>query len=66
MPTTPGGADGDPAFATLQDRGAATEGMDVNQYASVHRFDDLPYGGRVELQDTAGDDAAVGRIRTHM
>lgn len=63
---TAGGADHDSAFAALQERGAATEGMGVDQYASVHSFDDLPSGGRIELQDTAGDDAAVDRIRTHM
>jgi hypothetical protein len=63
---TTGAADHDSAFAALQDRGAATEGMGVDQYASAHSFDDLPYGGRIELQDTVGDDAAVGRIRTHM
>jgi hypothetical protein len=40
--------------------------MGVDQYASAHLFDDLPDGGRIELQDTAGDDAAVERIRTHM
>jgi hypothetical protein len=62
----PDGDDRDSAFAALQDRGAATEGMGVDQYASAHRFDDLPSGGRIELQDTAGDDAAVDRIRTHM
>lgn len=56
----------DSAFAALQDRGAASEGMGVDQYASAHTFDDLPDGGRIELQDTAGDNAAVDRIRTHM
>jgi hypothetical protein len=66
----PGSAAGepadDPAFAALQERGAAPEGMGVDQYQSVHRFDDLPDGGRIELQDSAGDDAAVTRIRTHL
>jgi hypothetical protein len=56
----------DSAFAALQERGAAPEGMGVDQYASVHRFDDLPEGGRIEFQDTAGDDDAVVRIRTHL
>jgi hypothetical protein len=59
-------AGNDSAFAALQERGGARQGMDVDQYASAHRFDDLPDGGRIELQDTAGDDAAVDRIRTHM
>ncbi len=66
----PGSAAGepadDPAFAGLQERGAAPEGMGVDQYRSVHRFDDLPDGGRIEFQDAAGDDAAVARIRTHL
>jgi hypothetical protein len=56
----------DSAFAALQERGAASQGMGVDQYASTHLFDDLPDGGRIELQDTVGDDAAVERIRTHM
>jgi hypothetical protein len=56
----------DTAFAALQERGAAPEGMGVDQYASVHRFDDLPDGGRIEFQDTAGDDDAVVRIRAHL
>ena len=65
-PATAGGDDHDSAFAALQDRGGAPEGMGVDQYASAHSFDDLPSGGRIELQDTVGDDAAVDRIRTHM
>lgn len=56
----------DSAFAALQQRGAAPQAMGVDQYASVHRFDDLADGGRIELQDTIGDDAAVARIREHM
>lgn len=56
----------DSAFAALQERGAAPAGMGVDQYASAHRFDDLPDGGRIELQDTAGNDAAVAPIRAHM
>lgn len=56
----------DSAFAALQDRGAASQGMGVDQYASAHTFDDLPNGGRIELQDTIGDDAAVERIRAHL
>ena len=63
---TAGDGDHDSAFAAPQDRGGAAEGMGVDQYASAHRFDDLPSGGRIELQDTVGDDAAVDRIRTHM
>lgn len=51
----------DPA---LQARGAAVMGVD--QYTSTHLFDNLPDGGRIELQDNAGDSAAVSTIRTHM
>jgi hypothetical protein len=60
------GAPDDSAFAALQERGAAADAMGVDQYASAHRFDETPDGGRIELQDTAGDDAAVDRIRAHM
>ncbi len=63
---TADGPGADSAFAALQERGAAGAGMGVDQYASAHRFDDLPSGGRIELQDTVGDDAAVARIRSHM
>lgn len=66
----PGSATGEPpddtAFAALQERGAAPEGMGVDQYSSVHRFDDLPDGGRIEFQDSVGDDIAVARIRAHL
>jgi hypothetical protein len=56
----------DSAFAALQERGSAPQGMGVDQYASVHRFDDLPDGGRIEFQDSVGDDKAVARIRAHL
>jgi hypothetical protein len=56
----------DSAFVALQERGAAPQGMGVDQYTSVHTFDDLPDGGRIELQDTAGDDEAAERIRAHL
>ena len=64
-PFAPRGQD-DSAFAALQERGAAPHAMGVDQYASAHRFDDLEDGGRIELQDTVGDEAAVERIRAHM
>ncbi|MHB1169358.1 MAG: hypothetical protein ACYC28_08775 [Longimicrobiales bacterium] len=56
----------DSAFAALQERGADAQGMGVDQYASAHVFDDLPDGGRIEFQDTVGDDDAVEQIRAHM
>ena len=61
-----GAAADDSAFAALQERGAAPQGMGVDQYASVHVFDDLPDGGRIQFQDTVGDDAAVEQIRAHL
>ncbi len=61
-----GAAPDDSAFAALQERGANTQGMGVDQYASAHVFDDLPDGGRIEFQDTVGDDDAVEQIRAHM
>jgi hypothetical protein len=33
--------------------------MGVDQYTSAHRFDDLPDGGRIELQRTVDDPAGV-------
>ncbi len=41
-------ADSDSGFAALQARGKVVMGVD--QYASVHRFDALPDGGRIELR----------------
>src|SRR4051794_29030971 len=54
----------DTAFAALQERGRMAMGVD--QYASRHRFDDLPDGGRVELRQTNPDTAAVAAIRAHL
>lgn len=56
----------DSAFAALQDRGASPEAMGVDQYTSAHRFDDLPDGGRMELQREVEDPAGVARIRSHL
>ncbi len=54
----------DSAFAALQDRGRLFMGVD--QYASEHRFDSLPDGGRIELQTAATDSAGVATIRRHL
>jgi hypothetical protein len=54
----------DTAFATLQERGRTTMGVD--QYTSTHRFDDLPDGARIELQRDEADPAGVEQIRTHL
>ena len=62
---TPGSqARPDSAFAALQARGKVAMGVD--QYTSVHRFDALPDGGRIELQRPGADTAAVRVIREHM
>ena len=56
----------DSAFAGLQDRGASLQAMGVDQYTSAHRFDDLPDGGRIELQRQVSDSAGVEQIRAHL
>ena len=57
-------ATNDSAFRALQDRGKGTMGVD--QYASRHRFEDLPDGGRIELQMREADPAGIAAIRTHL
>jgi hypothetical protein len=54
----------DTAFAELQERGHAAMGVD--QYTSTHRFDDLPDGGRIELQRDVDDPEGVAVIRRHL
>ena len=54
----------DSAFHALQQRGAGTMGVD--QYASQHRFEDLPDGGRIELQMRGADSAGIATIRAHL
>jgi len=54
----------DPAFTALQARGA--EVMGVDQYTSTHRFDDLPDGGRIELQRNVDDAEGIATIRAHL
>jgi hypothetical protein len=56
----------DSAFAAVQARGADQRAMGVDQYASPHRFDALPDGGRIELQRASDDSAGVAQIRRHM
>ena len=55
---------GDSAFAALQERGKMAMGVD--QYASVHEFDVLPYGGRITLEMKDSDPLAVAQIRAHL
>lgn len=54
----------DTSFAELQRRGR--EIMGVDQYTSVHRFDALGDGGRIELQRAADDPAGTRAIRDHL
>jgi hypothetical protein len=54
----------DSAFAAMQRRGR--DAMGVDQYTSVHRFDALSDGGRIELQRKADDSAGAEQIRSHM
>jgi hypothetical protein len=56
----------DEAFAELQERGASPEAMGVDQYTSSHVFEDLPDGGRIELQRDVPDPAGIEQIRTHL
>ncbi|HSJ08102.1 MAG TPA: hypothetical protein VK936_15460 [Longimicrobiales bacterium] len=54
----------DTAFAALQTRGHRAMGVD--QYTSTHLFDDLPDGGRIELQRDVDDPEGVAVIRRHL
>ena len=57
-------ATNDSTFRALQERGKGTMGVD--QYASQHRFQDLPDGGRIELQMREADTAGIAQIRAHL
>ena len=50
----------------MQARGAEPRAMGVDQYTSVHRFDALPDGGRIELQRETDDSAGIAQIRRHL
>jgi hypothetical protein len=54
----------DSGFAKMQARGKVAMGVD--QYTSAHRFEDLPDGGRIELQRDPKDSAGVQTIREHL
>jgi hypothetical protein len=54
----------DTSFAALQARGKMAMGVD--QYASVHEFDVLPYGGRITLETKDNDSLATAQIRAHL
>jgi hypothetical protein len=50
-------------FDSMQSRGKTAMGVD--QYTSTHVFDDLPNGGRIELQRDSSDSAGTAKIREH-
>lgn len=54
----------DSSFAAMQRRGKMAMGVD--QYTSIHEFDDLKDGGRIELQRDRDDTAGVRVIRQHL
>lgn len=54
----------DTAFASMQQRGK--QAMGVDQYTSIHKFDSLKDGGRIELQRESDDSAGVATIRAHL
>jgi hypothetical protein len=54
----------DTAFEAMQRRGQAAMGVD--QETSIHLFDELPNGGRIELQRGVDDPAGVRAIRAHL
>ena len=56
----------DSAFAAVQARGADVRAMGVDQWTSVHRFDALADGGRIELQRAVDDTAGVAQVRRHL
>jgi len=51
-------------FQAMQERGRAVMGVD--QYTSVHVFQDLADGGRIELQRDSAHTDGVEEIRTHL
>lgn len=65
-PTAHGGhaAMTDSAFDAMQRRGRTAMGVD--QYTSIHRFDALRDGGRIELQRDRDDSAGTAVIRGHL
>jgi hypothetical protein len=50
----------------VQARGADARGMGVDQATSVHRFDALADGGRIELRRGVDDPAGVAQVRAHL
>jgi len=57
-------AQSDTSHARMLARGQMAMGVDQN--ASRHVFDDLPDGGRIELQADSLDSTAIAAIRAHL
>lgn len=54
----------DTSYARMQARGQMAMGVD--QGKAHHVFDDLPDGGRIELQADSADSTAIAAIRAHL
>ncbi|MEP7001773.1 MAG: hypothetical protein ABI969_14900 [bacterium] len=54
----------DSSFAAMQQRGKVAMGVD--QYTSVHHFDDLADGGRIQLERDRDDVAGARAIQAHL
>src|SRR5262245_25810924 len=54
----------DTPLAAMQQRGR--QAMGVDQYTSIHKFDALADGGRIELQRDLDDSVGVATIRAHI
>lgn len=61
---TPAANAQDTSHAAMQMRGKIAMGVD--QYTSVHKFDDLADGGRIELQRDRDDSTSTRVIREHL
>jgi hypothetical protein len=54
----------DSSFAAMQQRGKVAMGID--QYTSVHHFDDLSDGGRIRLERDKDDAVGARAIQAHL
>jgi hypothetical protein len=54
----------DSSFAAMQQRGKVAMGVD--QYTSVHHFDDLSDGGRIRLERDKDDAVGARAIQAHL
>ena len=54
----------DESFSAMLARGRTVMGVD--QYTSIHRFESLADGGRIELQRQVDDSVGIAQIRQHL